>query len=185
MVNIQWRRWRTLEVETGQNDFEGVNIGLFLGNSWSLRREVWSDSWVPIVLQTMSAAEVFHGRHEAGTHTQYDTLWSSHVLFNDRMLRCTFMFKTLCLFISAVRPQVTFIITESADMTRAVTNWIRTEHNIKHVLPSLPSLQWLLVEYPVLYKLAVITFKVLTTREPTCLSDLICMVSYLFTPNLL
>jgi len=54
-------------------------------------------------------------------------------------------------------------------MARAVTNSRRNEH-VKHVLASL---HWLPVEYRVQFKIAVTTFKVLTTQEPSYLSELI------------
>jgi len=55
-------------------------------------------------------------------------------------------------------------------MAHAVTNSRHDENNIKHVLVSL---HWLPVEYRIQYKLAVTTFKVLTTQEPSYLSELI------------
>jgi len=55
-------------------------------------------------------------------------------------------------------------------MARAVTNSRRSEHIIKHVLASF---HWLPVEYRIQYKLAVTTFKVLTTQKPSYLSELI------------
>ena len=54
-------------------------------------------------------------------------------------------------------------------MARAVTNSRRNVH-VKHVLTSL---HWLSVEHRVQYKIAVTTFKMLTTQEPSYLSELI------------
>ena len=54
-------------------------------------------------------------------------------------------------------------------MARAVTNSRRNVH-VKHVFTSL---HWLLVEHCVLIKIAVTTFKVLTTQEQSFFSDLI------------
>ena len=53
-------------------------------------------------------------------------------------------------------------------MARAVTNLRRNVH-VKHVLASL---HWLPLEHRVQFKIAVTTFKVLTTQEPSCLSEL-------------
>jgi len=54
-------------------------------------------------------------------------------------------------------------------MARAVTNKRRTEP-VKHVLASL---HWLPAEYRVQIKIVISTFKVLTTQEPSSLSELI------------
>jgi len=54
-------------------------------------------------------------------------------------------------------------------MARAVTNKRRTEP-VKHVLASL---HWLPAEYRMQFKIAVTTFKVLTTHESSYLSELI------------
>ena len=54
-------------------------------------------------------------------------------------------------------------------MARAVTH-SRRNVQVKHVLASL---HWLPVEYRVQFKIAVTTFKVLTTQEPSYLSELI------------
>jgi hypothetical protein len=42
-----------------------------------------------------------------------------------------------------------------------------------HITSVLADLHWLLVQYRIQYKLAVITFKVLTTHEPSYLRDLV------------
>src|SRR5664279_4203475 len=54
-------------------------------------------------------------------------------------------------------------------MARIVT---RSTHS-NHIMPVLADLHWLPVQYRIQFKVAVTTFKVLTTHEPHYLTDLI------------
>jgi len=53
----------------------------------------------------------------------------------------------------------------------STTQNVTTTKCSNHVTPILTDLNWLLVKYLIQYKVAVIVYHVLTTQEPSCLTD--------------
>ena len=58
---------------------------------------------------------------------------------------------------------------QNSELARTVTETRRSEH----ITPVLARLHWLPIQYRIRFKLVVITYKVLTTQEPSYLAELI------------
>jgi len=120
---------------------------------------------------SITTATMRHLAHVRQNDTTNGTSWYAVVSFIIRVRYCD-VDKTIACYITVGRVDNclhaisavsihTLRRAQSSIMARAATNSRRTEHNIKQLLASL---HWLPVGYWVQHKLAVTTFKVLTTQ---------------------